>query len=136
MFQSTARETPKKGSLRESVLLLYCLKREEIEYTRDLALAQIQISKDKGVEAFNEYRKAMFPWVDTAQKREEDTHKQLLEKIVKAGPPSISPMKMGGGKMRSRLVQRKEVSENKVVTEEQRKKQNELYKQLGSMIPV
>lgn len=136
MFQSAARETPKKGSLRESVLLLYCLKREEIEYTRDLALAQIQISKEKGVEAFNDYRKVMFPWVDTAQKREEDTHKKLLEQLVKAGPLSITPMKSASGKIRSRLVQRKEASEKKPNTEEQRKKQNELYKQLGNMIPV
>ncbi len=136
MFQSTARETPKKGSLRESVLLLYVLKKEEIEYTRDLALAQIQISKDKGVEIFNEYRKAMFPWVDTAQKREETNHKKILEQIVKAGPLSIRPLQMGGGKMRSRLIQRKEVREQQPASEEQLKQQNELYKKLGNMIPV
>lgn len=117
------------------MLLLYVLKREEIEYTRDLALAQIQISKDKGVEVFNEYRKAMFPWVDTAQKREETNHKKILEQIVKAGPLSIKPLQMGGGKMRSRLVQRKEVREQPT-SEEQLKQQNELYKKLGSMIPV
>lgn len=128
---SSLREPPKKGSLRESVLLLYCLKKEEIEYTRDLALAQIQLSKEKGAEFFNDYRKAMFPWIDTAKKRDEDSHKKLLEQIVKNGPLSVRPLHMPQAK--SRLVHRKEKVKT---TEDKRRDQNELYKKLGKSIPV
>jgi hypothetical protein len=130
------RETPKKGSLRESVLLLYCLKREEIAYMRDLAMAQIQVSKDKGIELFNEYRKAMFPWVDTATKREETNHKKILEQFVKAGPIGVRPLQEK--RLRSRMVHRKEMKQD--MTEEQKRekkrKQDELYAKLGKTIPV
>lgn len=128
---STLREPPKKGSLRESVLLLYVLKREDISYMRDLAVAQMQISKEKGVELFNEYRQKMFPWVDKAQEREKDFHKNLLAQIVKNGPISVTPLHTPQAK--SRLVQRKERVET---TPAQRKRQNDLYKKLGKSIPV
>ncbi len=98
---------------------------------RDLALAQIQISKDKGVEFFNAYQKAMFPWVETGKARIEDQHKQILERAVKNGPLSIRPLNMKP--MKSRLVQR---VEKKQATAEQRRKQDELYKKLGKSVPV
>jgi hypothetical protein len=129
---ASLREPPRKGSLRESVLLLYCLKKEDIMYMRDLALAQIQVSKEKGAEAFNEYRKVMFPWVETAVKRDDIQHKELLERIVKAGPLSVRPMEEK--KVRSRLITHKEVKGP--MTEEQRAKQNELYSKLGKTIPI
>lgn len=133
---SLLREMPKKGSLRESVLLLYVLKREENEYMRDLALAQIQISKSKGAELFNEYRRAMFPWIETAKKRDEDTHKELLKKIVQAGPLAIRPMGLGKP-MRSRLVQRVERPElTPEQLKEKRAKQDELYRKLGKIVPI
>lgn len=99
---------------------------------RDLAFAQVQVSKDKGVEVFNEYRKAMFPWIDTAQKRDEGQHKQILEQFVKSGPMTVRPLQEK--KLKSRLIQRKEIKGP--LTEDQKKKQNELYKKLGKTIPV
>lgn len=131
MFQSL-REPPRKGSLRESVLLLYVLKKEEIAYLRDLVVAQMAVSKEKGVEFFADYRKAMFPWVETAVKRDDDQHKKLLEQLVKAGPLSVRPLEEK--KVRSRLIKHKEVKGP--MTEEQRKKQNELYGKLGKIIPI
>lgn len=130
MLFATCREVPPKGSLRESVLLLYVLKKEQIEYARDLALAQIQIDKERGLERFNEYRKEMFPWVDTAKKREEDAHKEILEKVVKGGPLVVRAMHQP--RLKSRLVQRVE----KKASPEQRRQQDDLYKKLGKTIPV
>jgi hypothetical protein len=130
----TLREPPRKGSLRESILLLYVLKKEEIEYTRDLALAQIQLDKDKGLERFNEYRKNMFPWVETAKKRDDDAHKKLLEEVVKRGPISIRAMHQP--KLRSRLVQRVEKHQASKVTKEVLQQQNDLYRRLGKTVPV
>ncbi len=127
---STLREPPVKGSLRESVLLLYCIKKEEIQYIRDLALAQIQVAKDRGIEFFDDYRKKMFPWIETAKGREKDQHTKLLEQIVKAGPLVVRPL--GMPKAKSRLVERKERS----LTPEQKKSREELYKKLGKSIPV
>lgn len=104
---------------------------------RDLAMAQIQVAKDKGVELFNEYRKAMFPWVDTATKREETNHKKILEQFVNAGPIGVRPLQEK--RLRSRLIQRKEQSQEPVTEEQKRerkRKQDELYAKLGKTIPL
>jgi hypothetical protein len=127
------REPPLKGSLRESVLLLYALKREEIQYMRDLAVAQIMVSKEKGAEVFDKYTKTMFPWMEVAKNRDDEQHKKILEQIVKAGPLTVVPMQEKKGK--SRLVQRRETKSGPL-TPEQKKKQNELYKKLGKSIPT
>jgi hypothetical protein len=129
-LHTTLREPPPKGSLRESVLLLYLLKKEEQEYSRDLALVQVQVDKDKGIERFNEYRKTMFPWIESAQAREKDIHAQILQRMVKEGPLTVRPMPTRGYK--SRLV--KKVEEKKL-TVEQRRKQDILLKKLGKAIP-
>ena len=134
MLFATLREPPQKGTLRESVLLLYVLKKEEIEYARDLALAQIQLDKDKGLERFNEYRKTMFPWVETAKKRDEDFHRKLLADVVKQGPLFVQATHTP--KFKSRLVQRIEKDKTPKVTREVLQKQNEIYKRLGKTIPV
>jgi hypothetical protein len=101
---------------------------------RDLALAQIQISKDKGVEFFNEYQKAMFPWIETGKGRVEDHHKKMLEQAVKMGPLSIKPV--SAKPMKSRLVQQVQKKQTAAEAAAQRRKQDELYKKLGKVIPV
>lgn len=98
---------------------------------RDLAQAQIQISKEKGAEFFETYRKKMFPWVEKSQERDADHHKKLLEHLVKKGPIRVTALKMPEAK--SRLVQRKERAP---MSAEQKQKNNELYKKLGKSIPV
>lgn len=97
---------------------------------RDLAMAQIQISKDKGTEVFNEYRKTMFPWIDKAKVRDEDMHKKILSEVIKLGPLGVTPINMKP--VRSRLVQRVE----RKASPDQVRQQNELYKKLGKTIPV
>jgi len=130
----TLREPPKKGSLRESILLLYVLKKAEIEYTRDLALAQIQLDKDKGLERFNEYRKTMFPWVETAKKRDDEAHRKILDEAVKRGPLVVRPLHQQ--KIKSRLVQRVEKHQASKATKEVLQQQNDLYRRLGKTVPV
>jgi hypothetical protein len=102
------REPPKKGSLRESLLTLLLLRKDYIEYARFRALAQIMIDKEKGAEAFEEFRKAAFPWVDTQKKREKDEHIHLLEREVLRGGLRVTPM--GGpqnvvSRTRTKIVQ-------------------------------
>lgn len=132
MLFSTMREVPRKGSLRESVLLLFIMKKEEIEYMRDLALAQVMVDKEKGIDRFNEYRKTMFPWIETAKRRDEDAHKKLLKEVVQQGPLVVRAVHQP--RMRSRLVQR--IEQSQVPTKEVLRKQDDLYKRLGKTIPV
>ena len=99
---------------------------------RDLSLAQIMIAKESGAKAFDEYAKVMFPWIETSKKRDGDQTKDLLQKIVKAGPLTVRPMQEQ--KVKSRLVQKREMKGP--MTDEQRKKQNELYSKLGKSIPI
>jgi len=113
---------------------MYVIKREDIAYARDIAMAQLQVSKDKGIEYFNDYRKTMFPWVEAAKARDEDQHKKLLEKLVKAGPLAIRPLNVKPAT--SRLVKRKEQRETKETEQQRRDRQNALYKKLGSIVPV
>lgn len=134
MLFATLREVPRKGSLRESVLLLYVLKKEEIEYARDLAMAQVQLDKDKGLERFNEYRKVMFPWVETAKKRDDDFHKKLLAEVVKRGPLTVTAVQQKT--YRSRLVQRVDRATIEKNAKESLQQQDALYKRLGKIVPV
>ena len=111
-------------------MLLYVLKKEEIEYSKELAMAQIQIDKEKGLEQFENYRKKMFPWVDTAKRREKDIHQKVLLDAVKGGPLVIRPMEQPRAK--SRLVQRREVSTPPVLN---KKRLDTIYSQLGKVVP-
>jgi len=101
---------------------------------RDLAMAQIQISPDKGVEVFHSYQKAMFPWIDATKGNVENHHKKLLEQAVKMGPLSIKPV--GTKPMKSRLVQQRQKKQTAAEAAQQRQKQDALYKRLGKVIPV
>ena len=111
-------------------MLLYVLKREEREYMRDLSLAQIQLNKDKGAERFNEFRKLMFPWIETAKARDDDEHKRVLKEVIGRGPLVVKATSQQ--RVKSRLVQRVD-GQRQQLTKEQ---QNELYKRLGKSIPV
>lgn len=98
-------------------------------------MAQIQLDKEKGLERFNEYRKTMFPWVETAKKRDDDMHKQLLERAVKSGPLVITASGKNKNEIKSRMVQRVQRASPADAKAEIRK-QNELYKRLGKTVPV
>jgi len=106
--------------------MLYVLKIEEREYMRDLAMAQIAIDKDTGVKKFEDYRKLMFPWIETSKKRQDKDIKDMLERETQRGPMSVRSM--GPQTVRSRL---KKVQPSKPMTPADRKSQEELFSRLA-----
>lgn len=106
------------------------MKLENIEHAKFRAQAQIFMDKDKGVEAFEEYMKIAFPYLESAKKRDKADHIKALEKWVKGGPLKITPML--APKMQSRM-------KHKVVTTDKKfsgKGSDKLYERLGPRIPV
>lgn len=126
MFQSL-REPPERGSLRESVLILFVHMREQIEHARLRALAQGIINKEKAVEAFEEYLKAAFPWIETQKRRDSQHFVKLLGDEVKRGALGIRPL--WEKPMRSRLKTR-------VVQRRSEKSMDQIYEKIGMTVPV
>lgn len=71
---------------------------------RDLAHAQLTIDQKEGLTRFIEFQKAMFPWMETAQKREKSSHAEALKREIMKGPLVVSAQ--GGGEVRRRTVKR------------------------------
>ena len=69
--------------------MLLILKKDHIEFTRLRALAQSFINKEKGPEAFDEFRRAAFPWVETQQKRDQQATIKILQDEIKKGALAI-----------------------------------------------
>lgn len=89
LFQ-TLREPPPRGSVRESVLRLYVMQKEEAEHAKFRALAQLLLDKEAGAKAFEEYFDAAFPHIKAENARNDMSYaKYLHEEVVKA-------MKQGG----------------------------------------
>jgi hypothetical protein len=76
----------------------------------------------------------MFPWVETAKKRNDEAHRKILDEVVKRGPLVVRPLHQQ--KIRSRLVQRVEKHQASKATKEVLQQQNELYRRLGKTVPV
>jgi hypothetical protein len=127
---SLLREPPERGSLQESVLMAFVLKKEQVEHSRLRALAQLLISKEKGKEVFDDYMKVAFPWLETAKTKEHADHVRILKEEVKKGLV-IRPLQESRVKSRfkTRVVEREAPTRS---VEEQ----NALYKKLGKVIPT
>lgn len=122
----TLREPPEKGSLRESILLLYLVKERHIAFLRDLALAQVIANKKYDV--FEDLQKEMFPWVEDAKKDEKTDHVKRLMAEVQKGPLSVAVGPVPSVKSRlNRQVKRVQASD------QSRKEQDEFYKRMGSL---
>jgi hypothetical protein len=98
---STLKETPKFGSVRETVLIMYALMRERGDHARLRVIVQSVVDKEQGVKAFDEYMKIAFPWIETAKGRARMDHMKELLNEVRRGPLSVTPMAMP--KVNSRL---------------------------------
>lgn len=123
----TLRAPPKSGSLRESVLILLLIKKEDIEHAKFRALAQIQISKKEGVEAFEEYMKIAFPYLSAEKQKRHAAAIKVLEAEIKRGAFSIRPQQplVVKSRMQGRILSR---------TKPQSPQQaDELYRKMGSM---
>lgn len=112
------------GSLRESVLTLLVMKLETVEHARFRALAQITLNKDKGVEAFEEYMKIAFPYLESVKKHERLKHIEVLKREVERGPIAVHPQQQP--QLRSRLAAARTRVRPKTPAEEQ-----QLYRKLG-----
>ena len=129
MYQ-TLREPPPKGSLRESVLIQYVLKKEHIEHARLRALAQAIVNKEKAVEAFEEYQQTAFPWIATQKRRDAQAHIQLLADEVKRGALGIRPLweKPMRSRLKTRVIERD--------LQQSEKAMDDIYKKIGMVVPV
>lgn len=101
LLLATLREPPRKGTLRELVLRLLIIMKEEAEYLKWRAIAILQVDKSKGAEAFDEYTKAAFPYQERDKSREKEALLEMLRKEVSRGPLTIK--KIEKPKVRSRL---------------------------------
>lgn len=111
------------------------LKREYIEYARVRALAQSIIDKEKGVEAFEDFRKTAFPWVDTQNKRDRLEHIKLLEQEVRKGVLGVTPLREGNKAVRSRMKTRI-VQADPSAAVKPSADMKKLYAKLGSIVPT
>lgn len=92
---------PRYGSLQESVLAIVILRMEEIDAAKTRALLQGMLKAEEGPNAWKEFFRLAFPWVETAKKRDEkDVIKRLQEEVAR-GPLSITPQQEK--RFRSRL---------------------------------
>lgn len=99
---ATLREPPRFGSVRETVLIMFTLMQERSNHARLRALVQSVVDKEKGVEAFEEYMKVAFPWIETAKGRERLDYMKKLMNEVRRGPLAVAPMAMPRVRSRTR----------------------------------
>jgi hypothetical protein len=113
---------------------MYVLKRDEMEHARLRALATAIINKEKAVEAFDDYMKAAFPWLETQKHRDRQDSIKLLNEEIKrnAGGFSIKPLWAEKNKIRSRL--KTKVVEGSIPRS--KKEMDSIYNKLGKTIPV
>ena len=100
----TLQEPPKKGTLRESALVLLLMQQEGIEHARFRAMAQIVIDQKAGIEAFEEYMKLAFPYLEASKAKDKAQFIDLMKREVAQGPLVVTPQEQP--KARSKLKQR------------------------------
>lgn len=110
--------------------MMLLVKQESIEHARFRALAQITIDSEKGVEAFEEYMKIAFPYMEAAKSRDRAEFIQKIQEEVKRGPIVVTKVEEPRG--RSRLKTRK-VTRQKPL---QREEAERIYDGMGSSIPI
>ncbi len=77
---------------------------ESIEHAKFRALAQIEIDPKAGIEAFDEYMKMAFPYLDGMKRQERKGLLETLKREVARGAVVVTPIAMP--KMKSRLKTR------------------------------
>jgi hypothetical protein len=107
--------------------MMLLVKLESIEHARTRALAQIMIDKEKGVEAFEEYMKIAFPYMEAAKKRDRTEFLDRLKKEIGRGPLSVTaiPQPKMRSKMKTRMAERGG-----------RNLSDQIYKKIGPSIPL
>lgn len=127
----TLQAPPKKGTLRESALTLLLMRLESIEHARFRALAQIVIDKDKGVEAFEEYMKVAFPYLEGVKRREKNGFIEILKREAGRGPMRVTEVHQTpqhSSRIKRRVTQRNDKIDPK--------KNDTLYGKIGNTVPL
>jgi len=106
------------------------MKLESIEHAKFRALSQIVVDQEKGVEAFEEYMKLAFPYLEATQKRDKQQFIDYLKKETDMGPMGVKALQQP--KSQSRLKRRIVRTNAKIDPE----KQSKLYDKLGNVVPV
>jgi hypothetical protein len=118
----------------------FVLKKEYVEHARLRALATAIVNKEKAGEAFDEYRKEAFPWVETQTKRDNAAHAKLLQDEVKRGVLGIRPLWEANqqAKVRSRMKTKVVAAEKPLLDKRPPgstdPKMKNIYSKLGSVI--
>lgn len=110
--------------------MVLLMKLEAIEHAKFRAMSQINVDKDKGVEAFEDYMKIAFPYIEAQKGRDKQEHLERLKQEIGRGPVSITAVmqtKMRS-KLKTKMVQRKKP--------QSREEADDLYKKLGDSIPI
>lgn len=105
------------------------MRQETIEHAKFRAQMQTQLDSEKGVEAFEEYMTAAFPYLEATKRREKDDFIDKLNEEAKLGPMLIKPL--GQPSFKSKLKQRAKGNQAKA-----RAGANEMYKKLGDAGPT
>lgn len=92
LLLKTLQAPPPAGSLQESVLILLLMRLESIEHAKFRALAQVQIDPKEGVDAFEDYMKIAFPYLDALKRRDRQEFLEILKKEVSKGALQITPV--------------------------------------------
>jgi len=111
-------------------MLLLLAQLETIEHARFRAMAQITINQEKGVEAFEEYMKLAFPYLDGAKKRDRNKYVDYLKEEIGKGPIRVraaSPPKKGKSRIKEKMVAHDAKA---------RKDLDALYGKLGDTLPI
>lgn len=128
MLLRTIGAPPEVGTLRESVLTLLVMKLETIEHARFRALAQITLEKEKGVEAFEEYMKIAFPYLEATKKHERRSHIEKLQSEIHRGPIAVRALAT------PQLKSRMSASKASRIRPQSREEEQRLYKRIGRTI--
>jgi hypothetical protein len=67
------------------------MQEETVEHAKLRALSQILIDKSKGIEAFEEYMKVAFPYLETVKLRDKENMKKVLADWIAQGPLGVRP---------------------------------------------
>jgi len=111
------------------------LKREQIAYAKDRALVQALIVKEKGPEAFEEFRKLAFPWVETQKGRDRESHIRILQEEIKKGVLTVTPVDGPKKAIKSRLRTRAAESESPSDGQRRGIDMKKINVKLGSVVP-
>lgn len=118
------------GSPREVLLILLWLQKEQMDFVQTRAMIQSIANHEKASEAFEDYKKIRFPWIESSQTKNKIDHIKRLMEEVKKGPIAITATPQST-RMRSRLKTKIVERTNPRIAAEQKK----IYEKMGTTVP-